>query len=143
MNDSKVKNTVPQEVQTIPPVKKLSIEEQHKRDSQPVRGVFKYHEVPNGVLRFSYRAYPQDQVQNYELFDGKIYSIPLGVAKHLNKNCWYPHFEYSFDKHGLPTQCLSKKIRRTSFQSLEFMDEDISAEENNILTIKQIQAAAL
>ncbi len=147
MKDTKTINTQPRDVTPIPQTstnpKGLSIQEQYERDSRMVRGIFKYYEVPNGVLRFSYKAYPQEQVKNYELFDGQIYSIPYGVAKHLNKNCWYPQMEYTFDKHGLPVQSLQRKIRRTSFQSLEFMPDEDEMHDTNILTVKQIQAMAI
>lgn len=113
--------------------KKLTLEEQRLRDRQPKRGIFKYHEVPGGVLRFPFKKYKEDPVEQFELFDGQIYTLPLGVAKHLNENCWYP--EYSFVKGDPSLKTGSSyvdsmsmnvvgKTRRTSFSSLEFMGDD-------------------
>lgn len=122
---------------------KYTWESERKRDRTPVKGIFKYHEVPNGVLRFSYKAYEGDPVENFEFYDGRIYTIPLGVAKHLNKNGFYPHYQYQFDKYGIPIQCIEKKIRRFNFNSLEFMPEDDAGNNPDLLTVKQIQAMGL
>lgn len=109
------------------PVVKPNIEYMRKKDREPVRGKFIFHEVPGGTMSFSYKAYKGDEVENFTLVDGEVYTIPLGVAKHLNKNCWYPIHSYSVDAEGRPTQKIGQKVRRCSFQSLEFVDiEDIS-----------------
>lgn len=117
-------------------------------DREIVRGVFHYYEVPDGVLEFSYKAYPGDQVETYQLFDKKIYSLPKGVAKHLNKNIAYPQYEYiqgedmiggynqGFRGTAPQGMRISKKVRRCSFQSLEFLDE--SDFDNNPQRIFQV-----
>jgi hypothetical protein len=75
-------------------------------------------------MRFPFKKYKEDQVENFELYDGQTYTIPLGVAKHLNKNCWYPVHAYAKDDNGLPAMKIGEKVRRCSFQSLEFVDID-------------------
>jgi hypothetical protein len=94
------------------------------KDREMVRGKFIFHEVPGGRMDFSYRAYKGDPIVNYSLSDGEIVSIPLGVAKHLNQNVWYPAYNYADDAQGRPITKISQKIRRCSFQSLEFVDVD-------------------
>ena len=64
------------------------------RDREKVRGMFKFYEVPGGSLSFVYKAYKEDGAEKYTMVDGQIYEIPLGVAKHLNKNGWYPVHQY-------------------------------------------------
>lgn len=121
------------EVRNTDARKKPSLEEQRLKDREMKRGIFKYHEVPNGVLRFNFKKYKMDPVESFELYDGQIYTLPLGVAKHLNENCWYP--EYGFvpgdssirqdaSYSGGNTMKAMTKTRRTSFSSLEFMSED-------------------
>ena len=93
-----------------------------EKDRQMVRGKFIFHEIPGGQLDFSFRKYKQDALQNFSLKDGEIYTIPLGVAKHLNTNCAYPSYTYKNDENGRPVVQVAEKIRRCSFQSLEFLD---------------------
>lgn len=109
------------------PVVKPNLEYMRKKDREPVRGKFIFHEVPGGTMMFVYKAYKGDEVEHFTMVDGEIYTIPLGVAKHLNKNCWYPIHAYTTDADGRPLQKIGQKVRRCSFQSLEFVDiDDIS-----------------
>lgn len=97
------------------------------KDRELVKGKFIFHEVPGGTLSFVFRAYKEDQTERFDLADGQIYTLPLGVAKHLNKNCWYPVHSYQTDEFGKSIQKIGQKVRRCSFQSLEFVDiEDLT-----------------
>jgi len=93
-----------------------------EKDRTPVRGKFIFHEVPGGRMDFVFRAYKGEPIEKYSMADGEICTIPLGVAKHLNTNCWYPAYDYKDDEAGRPVCKISSKIRRCSFQSLEFID---------------------
>ncbi len=101
------------------------------KDRELVKGIFRFYEVPGGSMSFVLRLYKEDQTERYELWDGEIYTIPLGVAKHLNKNGWYPIYGYIAGEtkvqqgygSGHPMQ-ITKKVRRFGFQSLEFVDTD-------------------
>lgn len=117
------------------------------KDAEKVRGKFKFYEVPGGTMSFSFKAYKEDQVENYTLIDGEIYTLPLGVAKHLNKNCWYPEYEYikgeSVQGGFGPNSAMrmGKKIQRCAFQSLEFLDiDDLDAapQEHKIVTLENV-----
>lgn len=94
------------------------------KDRQMVRGKFIFHEVPGGRLSFSFRKWKGDPVERYDLDDGCIYTLPLGVAKHLNTECKYPIHSYTMDENNKPTMKVNQWIRRVSFQSLEFIDID-------------------
>lgn len=114
-----------------------SIKNQREKDREVVRGIFNFYEVPGGTLSFCYKKYRGDEVQQFSLTHGQVYSLPLGVAKHLNKNGWYPVHSYQVDEHGKPTMVINRKKRRFGFQSLEFVDiDDIgeSRSEESIVT---------
>lgn len=122
------------------------------RDSEMVRGRFKFHEVPGGSVSFCFKVYNNEDVKKYTFIDGQIYTIPLGVARHLNKNCWYPEYGYmpvqqgeqpSFggsynDQTGMNLR-VSRQIQRMGFESLEFMDvDDVAPMSSPIITVSTV-----
>jgi hypothetical protein len=92
------------------------------KDRELVKGIFRFHEVPGGVMEFAFKKWKQDPVEKFVMKDGMIYTVPLGVAKHLNQNCWYPVHGFMTDENGQPSPKVQQKVRRCSFQSLEFVD---------------------
>lgn len=131
MNDSQQeqisanKNLTKKQQQKVPPSKKER-DDEYAKDHEVVRGVFRFHEVPGGRMTFVYKKHKGDEVMKFDMYDGQIYSVPRMVAKHLNKNCWYPIHTYEMDEFGKFTNkyLIQKKVRRCSFQSLEFIDDD-------------------
>jgi len=121
------------------PVKK-NLRYQRDKDREMVRGIFRFYEVAGGGVSFSYKAYKEDPVERYDLIDGKVYSLPLGVAKHLNKNGWYPVHTYTKNEEGTPSQRIGQKVQRFGFQSLEFVDiDDISMDPvQHIVTVETV-----
>ena len=111
-------------VKEAPSKKQLDME--YDKDHEAVRGIFRFHEVPGGTLNFVFKKWKGDDVLHYTMVDGQVYNIPLMVAKHLNKNCWYPVHDYELDDLGKFNNRyrIQKKVRRMSFQSLEFVDSD-------------------
>ena len=108
-------------------INKKSLKYQHDRDSKMVKGVFHFYEVPGGSMSFVIKAYKQDSVARYDMVDGRIYTIPRGVAKHLNNNGWYPEHSYKMNETGSPVIGIKRKVQRFGFESLEFInisDED-------------------
>ena len=90
-------------------------------------------------MSFVMKAYKEDPVERYDMVDGQIYTIPLGVAKHLNKNGWYPVHVHAMDENGKAIAKLSQKKRRFSFQSLEFVDiEEFPTKAEEIVTVEKI-----
>ena len=108
-----------------------------KKDQEPVRGIFRFFEVPGGTMSFSYKKWKQEEVTNYVLEDGCIYTIPRGVAHHLVNNCWYPEHAHKMDETGKPALMITKKKKRCNFESLDFMDPERLAEltPSNIETV--------
>lgn len=121
------------------PEKKINLKYQRDKDREMVRGIFHFYEVPGGELKFPFKQYKEDELENYTLMDGQICTIPLGVAKHLNKNGWYPVHTYSMDAEGKPTARIGQKVRRFGFSSLEFIDtDDLTPEGNPLVTVEAI-----
>ncbi len=106
--------------------KKVNIAQLRAKDAELVRGRFNYHEIPGATLSLVYKAYKGDPVMRYDLADGEIYTIPKGVARHLNNNVGRFEHQYLLDRNGKPSTMAKRRIRRCSFENLEFMDiEDI------------------
>ena len=140
MSVAKTKNNNPEaSTPKVDVKKKPNLRYQRDKDREPVKGIFKFYEVPGGELKFVYKAYKEDQVEKFELVDGHIYTIPLGVAKHLNKNGCYPRHQYLKDESGKVSKRIGQKIRRFGFQSLEFVDVDeLSTAPTEIVTVENI-----
>lgn len=129
------------EVKDLTPKKESPVKKNHKwqrdKDREMVKGIFRFYEVPGGELSFVYKAWKEDQVETYKLRDGHHYTLPLGVAKHLNKNIWYPIHAYLQDEDGKPSMRINQRVRRVGFQSLEFIDiEDLSPNGSELITVE-------
>ena len=110
------------------------------KDREMVKGIFRFYEVPGGTVSFSIKIWKEDEVENYTLRDGAVYTVPLGVAKHLNKNCWYPISAHASDENGIVSQKVGQRVRRMGFSSLEFTDiEDLMDKDGNSI-IEHIKA---
>lgn len=131
---AKVENLVPVKTEMVrgslgkeQPIKK-DLKYMRDKDREMVRGIFRFFEVPNGNMSFSFRKYKEDEIETFSLNDGEIYTIPRGVAHHLSNNCWYPEHNYKMDTEGRPSMQITKKKRRCSFEPLDFMDSSSLAE---------------
>ena len=114
---------------------KVNLKYQRDKDREPVKGIFRFYEVPGGSVSFNYRAYKEDEVERFDLIDGQVYTLPLGVAKHLNKNGKYPVHKFMTNDAGVPVMKIGQYVRRFGFQSLEFVDiEDLTEEGGTIVT---------
>ena len=120
--------------------KKVNIHYQHDKDREMVKGIFRFHEVEGGSMEFVFKMYKEDPVERFLLVDGQIYTLPLGVARHLNKNGWYPVHAYAMDENGKASMKIGQKVRRFSFQSLEFVDvDDLSIDDKQIVSVEMLQ----
>jgi hypothetical protein len=111
----------------------------YKRDKhrEKVKGMFKFYEVPGGTLSFVFKEHKGDQIEKYTMVDGQVYEVPLGVAKHLNKNGWYPVHNYKQDDSGTHMR-IGEKVHRFGFQSLDFVDMDEVAPEKELVTVERV-----
>lgn len=122
-NIKKVNNTK-QEPLSVP----AALDAKRAEERKLVRGIFRFHEVPGGQMEFMYRKYKGDPLEKFSMKDGEVYEVPLGVARHLNTNCWYPLYGHN-DKAqqevaGSAAMSIKEKIRRCSFQSLDFVEQE-------------------
>lgn len=110
--------------------RKLTNEEMKKmreKDHKMVKGRFLCFEPRGGSMTFSFKKYKGDPLLKYTMVDNEVYEVPLMVAKHLNNDCWYPVHSHVLDANGKPSVQVGKKVKRCSFESLEF---NIEEEEN-------------
>ena len=114
--------------------KKVNTKYLRDKDREMVKGIFRFYEVPGGSMQFVFRAYKEDPVETYTMVDGHVYTVPLGVARHLNKNVWYPVHGHMQDENGIAITRTKERIRRCSFQSLEFVDvDDLTPEGKSVI----------
>jgi hypothetical protein len=119
--------------------KSKDLQYQRDKDREKVRGIFRFYEVPGGSMSFVIKLYKQDQVERFDFLDGQVYTIPLGVAKHLNKNGWYPVHQYAVDEVGKSIAKIGQKVRRFGFQSLEYTEiDDLMIGDKQIITVEQM-----
>ncbi len=107
------------------------------RDREKVKGLFHFPERPGGNLKFDFQQYAGDPMQQYNLWDGEVYEIPRGVARHLNNSGYLPKMEYY--KNDIGEVCLreARKARRYSFENYDFFElEDIG--EKNISQVEKV-----
>lgn len=115
---------------------KENLKHQRDKDRTKVKGMFKFYEVPGGQLSFVFRKYKEDPIERFDLWDGQVYTLPLGVAKHLNTSGWYPVHAHMVDDSGRPMMRIGQKVHRYGFQSLEFMDvEEVPTQVSEIVTV--------
>jgi hypothetical protein len=121
------------------------------KHKEPVKGIFKFYEVPGGSMSFVFREFKGEKAQRYDMMDGEVYSIPYGVAKHLNTRGWYPEYNFVAGDNSIQTgisvsgfannnvQRITRKVRRFGFQSLEFTDlEDMPSQVSQIITVESV-----
>ena len=130
------------------------LKKRRDRDEEVVTGIFKNLENPatngsGGSLVFSYKYYAGPN-EVYELFDGERYSLPRGVARHLNNSCYYKEYTQQGHEGGqgirgalnpdgrLVTKNslqIAKKVHRFAFHSLEYMDDDVDMYPSNLVEV--------
>lgn len=98
--------------------------------SKMVTGKFLFNECPGGELVFHYREFPGDTNMKYTMRHDQIYTIPLGVAMHLNDRCAYPEYSHNLDggkaisgvtvEGSTQNMYIQSKIHRTNFIPLDF-----------------------
>lgn len=126
------------------------IEKMRERDAELVTGIFNNKENPRGSVMFNFKIYPGEDFSDYHLLDGERYTIPRGVARHLNNSCFYKeyrHMQGEFGEQGIrvganngllktnDTMQIATKVHRYEFRSLEFMDDDLEMNATNLAEV--------
>jgi len=91
-----------------------------EEDSRMVTGTFKCLEVKGADVMFSYRKYKEEPFRTYHFEDGKTYTIPYGVAKHLKEMTKVKKHAYIVDKDGKKIKGIGSYDQRYEFIPNEF-----------------------
>ena len=97
------------------------LEKNCKEDQKMVKGVFKNLESPGGDVTFAYRGHKGEPIRVYNLIDGETYDIPIGVARHINRQCKYMKSAHLVDRDGKPMVGAGKPTQRYEFGSTDYM----------------------
>jgi len=103
---------------------KRTIEVQKEIDKKPVTGRFVYDEVPGGTLTFPYRKYPKDPIVKWTFVDGEVYTVPRGIATHLQREGKYKVHVHTLDEKGMPSMKIGRMVNRFNFEAISFLDEE-------------------
>ena len=105
-------------------VKKRDLAVQRELDKKPVTGRFKFNECPGGTLKFPYLKYKGEQLKFWSFVDGQVYTIPRGIAPHLQREGKYVVHEHKQEESGRPSMQIGQTIDRFTFESISFLDEE-------------------
>lgn len=101
--------------------RETSYDELRQEDSKPVRGIFRSLIPVGGSVQFYFRKWKGDPVEKYDLRDGEIYTLPKGVVRHLQENCWEPIHGFTMDENNRQAiNKLGKKIKRFTFEPIDY-----------------------
>lgn len=102
------------------------IEKMREEETKLVTGVFRCMEPIGGSVTLSYRKYPGEPIKQWTFEDGRNYTIPLGLARHLNSNCAWPVSKHAVDPvTDRPSSQIGKWVHRFSFSSVEYSDPNM------------------
>lgn len=112
---------------------KVRLQNLMKEEMTTVKGIFKNYECPGGSAHICVKKYPNTEVFDRWLEDGKAYEMPLYVARHLNgidrcaidlggviHSCAYPIHSYAVDQNGKSRIDAGTYRQRYGFMSLDF-----------------------
>jgi len=104
--------------------RKMSSAEMNKyleKQRKPVRGIFRNYYEPGKKMAFKYKL-DKDGAEEYELEDGKEYSLPLCVVNHLKEDGFYYEDSKIVKADGSPIGDSEKRVNYYGFDSLEVED---------------------
>lgn len=99
---------------------------ERERKSKPVTGKFLFNECPGGEIIFRFGEFPGEPRKTYTMRHDNIYTIPLGVAIHLNDNCSYSEFQHNLDAGkavNAEQMYVQSKIHRTNFIPMDWSQD--------------------
>lgn len=102
--------------------KKAPIQPQKQQQKNTLKGIFHWHEVPQGTMSFLLKTKRGENVKKYSLVDGQEYNLPIDVVCHLNDSGKYPVHRYTTGADGKPHQGIGKMQKRFSYEITEFLD---------------------
>jgi hypothetical protein len=106
-----------------------TLNHRRKKEAELVRGIFRNYENPGGYLGFTAPAFDgkpgkEEANKKWEFWDTKEYTIPRGLAFHLNNNLKYPVYR-NLDIPGVDALCeVESFFHRVAFHPIGFDDFD-------------------
>ena len=116
----------------------LSEASEYERDHEDVRGKFHNYESPGNSLKFRYRKWKQDDIEEWEFKDGEIKSIPLMVAIHLRQSGKDKKYQHKLNSEGKQVQQEAIPFKRYSFEFLDFLPKEAYEHEESLVEVKRI-----
>ena len=114
----KVKPTIRHKAEHETDVKKRTKrEEDFIKDEyhETVTGTIVNHEQPGNTIEFWFRGNGCPDITKFEFGDNTYVKMAVGVAEHLNKNCWIGKDKDALDDAGKQIIATGRKLRRFTF----------------------------
>ena len=83
--------------------------------SEIVTGTIINHEQPGNPIEFWFRGNGCPDITKFEFADNSYVKMPVGVAEHINKNCWIGKDRDGVNEVGKAIIEIGRKVRRYSF----------------------------
>ena len=83
--------------------------------SEIVTGTIVNHEQPGNPVEFWFRGNGCPDITKFEFADNSYVRMPVGVAEHINKNCWIGKDRDGVNEVGKAIIEIGRKVRRYSF----------------------------
>jgi hypothetical protein len=91
------------------------IEYEHDEYSEIVTGTIINHEQPGNPVEFWFRGNGCPDITKFEFADNAYVKMQVGVAEHLNKNCWINKDKDGINEVGKPVIVMGSQVRRYTF----------------------------
>ena len=101
-------------------VNKDSIEAMTPETDRMVTGIFKNMECPGQPGTVTMRLYKGMQPFHQTMLDGKQYTIPLSVAREINRSCKYKRDKHLLDENGNYDKISDIPIDKYAFVTMDF-----------------------
>lgn len=127
VKEASVKDTSVRDTGKIAKPTERDLKWENDRLAEKVSGVIRNNENPGNPIEFWFKGPGCPDMTKFSYKHNEQISIPLGVAKHINKSCFVVVDAYKLDKDGRPSVEAGKKMRRLSFFPFGYVDtEDLS-----------------
>ena len=83
--------------------------------SEMVTGTIINHEQPGNPIEFWFRGNGCPDITQFEFADNSYVKLQVGVAEHINKNCWIGKDRDGVNEDGKAIIEVGRKVRRYSF----------------------------
>lgn len=137
---------MPKKQLTKEDVKKM-IPNWQARDAEMVTGIFENKEAKGQSAEFNLKLYPGDEFRLWYFEDGEKYTVPRGVARYLNTQCYFKEYKTIANEFNTEIkqardgrrrdgeEQVTMKIHRYAFKSLDFSDDDYDMTPSSLIEV--------